>query len=554
MIVQCDQCNAKFRLDDSKVKEGGVKVRCSKCKNIFVVRSEAPAEEADFDSFLSGLMPPPPAGSTAAETTQPAAGPSDGRATAEPEDQMEMYVPAEERSAAGSEIPKQEDIDSNEFTFSEQPLGSEPAPSPAAETSEKTGEGFDLSEFSFGEETIGAETPPPPAEGEGKHEEELVFGELDLSKGEPPGKFPEGPAGEATDKEFIFGEEPAPSGPEFELNIEGLDAFGESREGVAPSPETSRKPEKDLLAAVPEEFSFGTEFESPEIPKDEKDFFAEVPPEFSIAAEDGEQNSAFPVPEGEKISKQSVSFDFGEFDFGETAMPEKGAMGMPMPESEGLEEQHAPEFSRILASPLPEMPAFEDELPPLSISSRRRGGSLYPIAVTVVCVLLVLGLAGGGFYFFKEGPEAFNKVGLGFMSKWFGVGSKEEGGISVRNTAGVFLNNKEVGEVFVINGEAVNNFSKPRASIQVKASLFGPKGEVLVQKASYCGNVLSREQLTTLPAAKLEAAMSNQFGDSLSNLAVQPGKGIPFVIVLTNVPKEVAEFGVEVVGSTVSTQ
>ena len=63
MIVQCDQCNSKFRLDDSKVKEGGVKVRCSKCKNIFIVQSETPAEEADFDSFLSGLMPPSSRGS-----------------------------------------------------------------------------------------------------------------------------------------------------------------------------------------------------------------------------------------------------------------------------------------------------------------------------------------------------------------------------------------------------------------------------------------------------------------------------------------------------------
>src|SRR6266567_7694500 len=58
MIVQCDQCSAKFRLDDSKVKEGGAKVRCSKCKHIFLVQREAPAEEADFDSLLSGLAPP----------------------------------------------------------------------------------------------------------------------------------------------------------------------------------------------------------------------------------------------------------------------------------------------------------------------------------------------------------------------------------------------------------------------------------------------------------------------------------------------------------------
>jgi hypothetical protein len=200
------------------------------------------------------------------------------------------------------------------------------------------------------------------------------------------------------------------------------------------------------------------------------------------------------------------------------------------------------------------MPVFDDEAPPLSISSRRRGGSGLPIAVTAVSVLLVLVLAGGGFYLFKEGPAAFNKVGLGFMAKWLGVENRDAGGVAIRNTTGIFLNNKEAGEIFAINGEAINNFGKPRASIQVKATLFGPKGEVLQQKTAYCGNVISREQLTVLPVAKLEAAMNNQFGDSLSNLAVQPGKGIPFVIVLVNVPKEVAEFGVEITGSTVASQ
>jgi hypothetical protein len=54
--------------------------------------------------------------------------------------------------------------------------------------------------------------------------------------------------------------------------------------------------------------------------------------------------------------------------------------------------------------------------------------------------------------------------------------------------------------------------------------------------------------------AKIEGAMGNQFGDSLANLGVQPGKEIPFVIVFSGVPKEAAEFGVEVVSSTVASQ
>jgi len=40
MIVQCDKCKAKFQLADEKVTPKGVKVRCSKCENIFTVKKD----------------------------------------------------------------------------------------------------------------------------------------------------------------------------------------------------------------------------------------------------------------------------------------------------------------------------------------------------------------------------------------------------------------------------------------------------------------------------------------------------------------------------------
>ncbi len=63
MIVQCDACNAKFKLDDSKVKPTGVKVRCTKCQNVFVVTPppEEPspkAPEMDFGGFSEQPSPP----------------------------------------------------------------------------------------------------------------------------------------------------------------------------------------------------------------------------------------------------------------------------------------------------------------------------------------------------------------------------------------------------------------------------------------------------------------------------------------------------------------
>ena len=37
MIIQCERCQTKFRLDDERVPEKGVKVRCSKCQHTFVI-------------------------------------------------------------------------------------------------------------------------------------------------------------------------------------------------------------------------------------------------------------------------------------------------------------------------------------------------------------------------------------------------------------------------------------------------------------------------------------------------------------------------------------
>jgi len=54
MIIQCEQCRTKFRLDDSKVKANGVKVRCAKCRHIFTVRKEQSEamQPSDFEVIL----------------------------------------------------------------------------------------------------------------------------------------------------------------------------------------------------------------------------------------------------------------------------------------------------------------------------------------------------------------------------------------------------------------------------------------------------------------------------------------------------------------------
>jgi predicted Zn finger-like uncharacterized protein len=526
MIVQCDKCSAKFRLDDSKVKEGGVKVRCSKCSNIFIVKSEPPAEETDFDSFLSGLMPPPQVeknGSTEAgryEVSRPV------HETPEVSRLSGAETPAEQGQAPTEEPTAQDDFDLSEFAFDDQDLGKGRSPDGLDESGGAAGDPFAFGELHLEDAATSAIQSASIAES----------------------------SSEVPHDEFTFDEEPARAVQEFDLTGSGIDLFGASDNQEASGEAASPRIEAVPFSAEAQDFSFETEQVEQEIRSSDRSTSAELSTEFMFEPESSKLESAGFTSQEKNAAEPTAVPDFTPFDFDDEPAGETVKSGTSQAAVQGVVAKEGTDIGRISADAGSGMGDHEEDLPPLSIASRRKEHSTLPMAVAAVCILVVLLLAAGGFFLVKEGPAAFNKVGLGFMTKWFGMESREEGGIAVRNATGVFLVNKELGEIFAVSGEAVNNFSKPRASIQVRVNLIGAKGEVLAQKSAYCGNPLSRDQLTSLPAAKLETAMSNQFGDSLSNLAVQPGKGIPFVVVLTNVPRETAEFGVEVLGSTVASQ
>lgn len=537
MIIQCEQCKTKFKLDDSKVTEAGVKVRCSKCKHVFLAKKETAPEEPDFDSILGGLGETPAASASKSEETQ-AAG--------------TMAAPEEDKSSS--------------FAFEEEPPGlpsGEEVAGFTPETTEEGGKVYDFSSFGLGEEPANREEEETTTTAEsfaaGSFEQE--------EKPAEPATFTSGEGFEPPDEsEFDFGE--AAFAPEENLaeppvaeSFE-IEDFGTPEEGAAPAGESFAMAGLEV-EAKPFSVSGEGEIMPPEAELD----FGEVP----IAGETAETSAGLePLPETFvfEAEEEPAHADASaatpvvdEFTFEEDVTPsfpptddftaaEQPQQAPPLAadmEAEATVEEKAPFAAATIEPPM------DEELPPLSISSRRRGPSIIPIAITAISVAIVVFLAAFGLYFLKLGPEALNRVGLGSVARMLGINSETGGAIKVRNISGAFLTNKDAGEIFIIRGEAVNNFKQPRAGIQVKGTIYGPKGAIL-QKSAYCGNALSPEDLTSLPLAKIEAAMNNQFGASLSNLGVKPGKSIPFVIVFTKAPKESSEFGVEAAGSTVATQ
>lgn len=536
MIIQCDQCNTKFNLDDTKVPDKGIKVRCAKCKHVFMVQREVASEEPDLDFLLSSLgAQAPEAGKEAMpDKSAPLATQSDEWQIpaqgfdATSEEAEEPAAKSVEERAPGGElgedffaakeeppVPEKGGYDYGEFSFEDDtkaPSEESFLPASSGETSE-----FEFGEFPFEAESSLQSDAQAPAQDLPQEPTEFDFGSKDIAGEEvlPRGEVGGIAAEEFEEKGFSFGEEesaPLVEGPTVEAKTdsttESVDAFDFGEIALQPSEEKGTEISA-LSLSIPEEVE-------KEAAKEPTDF---------AAVDFAETKIVEPATSKEEVGKP-------EFDF--SAEPDTGPATKP--------------------SFVPPMPsAEEDELPPLAISTRKKGRSIFSIAMTAIVVLIVLAIAGAGFYVFKAGPTAFNKLGLSFLAKWVGI-EVEEGGIIIKNPQGSFMVNREVGEIFVVSGEAVNNFKKPRASIQVRATILGPKGEIVAQKSAYCGNYISKEQLTALPMAKIEEAMGSPFGDSLANLGVPPGKEIPFVIVFSGVPKNAAEFSTEVVGSTVAGQ
>lgn len=59
MIVQCSQCQTRFRIPDEKVTDRGVKVRCTRCQHTFRVTRDGPEAGDPFAGFGAGAGPAP---------------------------------------------------------------------------------------------------------------------------------------------------------------------------------------------------------------------------------------------------------------------------------------------------------------------------------------------------------------------------------------------------------------------------------------------------------------------------------------------------------------
>jgi hypothetical protein len=291
------------------------------------------------------------------------------------------------------------------------------------------------------------------------------------------------------------------------------------------------------------EFSFGLS------PEQEEEEFGEIDqPDKKREEEDFTFESAEEKPEVEQLEDTSqqllkdeeTAADEPMFSFDETR---------PAGTDDDLLDEVAPVADNLKPETVNE--AEETGTEQFEAATPQRRSPVASLMIFFLIVLIIL-TAVTGYLFWKQGPQAFERMLLELTGSKSGQVASV-GRIELNDYTASFLQNEQAGELFVIHGRARNLYEEPRSTIQIKGVIFNEAGKPVMQQTVFGGNALTEEQLTSLPYSKIEEAMTNQFGDHLSNLNVAPSDSIPFTIVFRNLPEGVAEFTVEVVDSRPAT-
>ena len=232
----------------------------------------------------------------------------------------------------------------------------------------------------------------------------------------------------------------------------------------------------------------------------------------------------------------------------------KGEAPKPAPKpaaKSSVDEDMIADLQGAFQQPLVGTPGRDPLLDEESTAKPAKSGKL-GLILGLLAVLLAAGL--GAVYFLQPGL-----IGLGPKepaATTSAVPAPKEGAaqIALENVRQYFVPNEKEGQLFIIEGKAVNRFTEARELIRLKASLFDRQGGEVAAQEFMCGNVVSLYQLQVSSRADIEAALTAKVGILTNNTNVQPGASVPFMVVFFQTPESVEEFGLEVIQSAAPQQ
>ena len=245
-----------------------------------------------------------------------------------------------------------------------------------------------------------------------------------------------------------------------------------------------------------------------------------------------------PKSSAEAAASESVEMEL-EFEV------EEGSQTEETLEDEGLEETVAiPEKKAETTEKAPPEPN-ETAAPVTTPKPLKKGMSK---SLVFLLIIAILGGGGYGTYYLlnQKGIE------IPFLSDYLKPKVQDPGNLKL-NTYDInskFVENSSVGKLFVISGKVKNGYAENRGMVSLLGSIFSTGKVPVHQEKVYCGNIMSDLELSNLEWDKIQARLSNRLGDNRSNVKIEPGTSIPFMVVFSGLPEDLEEFTIEVIGST----
>jgi predicted Zn finger-like uncharacterized protein len=487
MIVTCEECHAKFHLEDSLIKPNGSRVRCSKCKHVF--RLYPPHRETETAAAPSADRFPEPA----KEPTQASETPDRGEERPDAPDIPDADAPDTPHLTDSADLSLFDTDFFNLESIGQEPhLESQDASGPSKDVSPS-----DLPDTSRPErpEDQGIEFPTDPLFSEGIEPltiDQLVEG---IDRTEFPSDSPSSPQEDAVYHQIET------------LNLEDLEKLIET-------PETNLQPMDDPL-------------KDPE----------------SIRPADSEFGEKFALEDLELIARKSEKPDIGE-KISETAPAFSGTTGRisPLPASVSLDNSPLNKQETITAFPLSAESTADtaEENPPDSSPSKK--------VSTPLLILFLLVLIGGGAY---AALTWFPDLKIPFFTSKMASVPEEPGNLKIKayEISSRFVENVSSGRLFLIAGKVRNDYPESRKHIQIKGTLFNKDKQPVLTQTAFCGNMVPQPELTSLTIQDIHRRLENPDGDNGLNADVPPTQSIPFMVVFSSLPDNLDEFTLEITQS-----
>jgi predicted Zn finger-like uncharacterized protein len=183
--------------------------------------------------------------------------------------------------------------------------------------------------------------------------------------------------------------------------------------------------------------------------------------------------------------------------------------------------------------------------------SRKGFWKVLMIAAWIVAVIVIIP-AIIYFFVFPQMGERLLKV----VNQYVDIGARQParpeivaGQVKLQDIRQRILNNYILGPIRIVEGTAVNQADYPISRIAIKGEIVDAYAVVLGEQTTYSGNVLTDEELMTLPEEAILTNLARQEGNNNSNDKIMPNGMIPFMIVFVREPAGVIKTTVKTVGA-----